>query len=282
MIIHELRDYDGYHLPKRRYSAFFDTDLDKRLSELSPETVTICGVCTDICVMYTAADARNRDYKVKVYADGVASFEFQYLGELISHTEFDTIYHEHFSYLSLTAAEAVLEAAGLTVFARLGQRPIFVWEMQFPFSVTAHDAVEVSGSGHGIVFVWVHSIRVARDDVPNVHPVDRVVRQAGARELCEGRQQVHRTERLLRRRPGWDGTWQAHDARTARSTVEVGALSLAIGCGTCVVSVGDPGTIVRGENDEGLVRDTGCVECLRDFAEGPVDFHHYVAIQSVT
>ena len=48
--------------------------------------------------------------------DGVASFEFQYLGELISHTEFDTIYHEHFSYLSLTAAEAVLEAAGLTVF----------------------------------------------------------------------------------------------------------------------------------------------------------------------
>ena len=75
MIIHDLRGYDGYHLPKRRYSAFFDTDLDKRLSELSPETVTICGVCTDICVMYTAADARNRDYKVKVYADGVASFD---------------------------------------------------------------------------------------------------------------------------------------------------------------------------------------------------------------
>ncbi len=48
--------------------------------------------------------------------DGVSSFEFQYLGELISQTEFDTIYHEHFSYLSLTAAEAVLEAAGLTVF----------------------------------------------------------------------------------------------------------------------------------------------------------------------
>jgi len=46
----------------------------------------------------------------------VSSFEFQYLGELISQTEFDTIYHEHFSYLSLTAAEAVLEAAGLTVF----------------------------------------------------------------------------------------------------------------------------------------------------------------------
>lgn len=49
-------------------------------------------------------------------ADGVASFEFHYLGELISRTEFDTIYHEHFSYLSLAAVEAVFESAGLAVF----------------------------------------------------------------------------------------------------------------------------------------------------------------------
>ena len=48
--------------------------------------------------------------------DGVASFEFQYLVELIEGALFDTIYHEHFSYLSLTSAEAVLETAGLKVF----------------------------------------------------------------------------------------------------------------------------------------------------------------------
>ena len=42
-------------------------------------------------------------------SDGVASFEFHHLVELVSKTQFDTIYHEHFSYLSLTSAEAVLE-----------------------------------------------------------------------------------------------------------------------------------------------------------------------------
>lgn len=48
--------------------------------------------------------------------DGVASFEFQYLVELVQNALFDTIYHEHFSYLSLASAEAVLETAGLKVF----------------------------------------------------------------------------------------------------------------------------------------------------------------------
>jgi SAM-dependent methyltransferase len=48
--------------------------------------------------------------------DGVASFEFHYLVELVSQTEFDTIYHEHFSYLSLAAVEAVFDSAGLAVF----------------------------------------------------------------------------------------------------------------------------------------------------------------------
>ena len=48
--------------------------------------------------------------------DGVASFEFHHLVELIEGSLFDTIYHEHFSYLSLTSAEAVLERGGLKVF----------------------------------------------------------------------------------------------------------------------------------------------------------------------
>ena len=48
--------------------------------------------------------------------DGVASFEFPHLVKLVAETQFDTIYHEHFSYLSLRVVEAVLEAAGLTVF----------------------------------------------------------------------------------------------------------------------------------------------------------------------
>ena len=48
--------------------------------------------------------------------DGVATFEFQYLLTLVEQNQFDTIYHEHFSYLSLTAAVNILMAHGMMVF----------------------------------------------------------------------------------------------------------------------------------------------------------------------
>jgi predicted TPR repeat methyltransferase len=47
---------------------------------------------------------------------GIATFEFPHLPKLIKENQFDTIYHEHFSYLSLTAAKRILEANGLTLF----------------------------------------------------------------------------------------------------------------------------------------------------------------------
>ncbi len=74
-VITELAEYQGDVIPKRRYSAFFGTDLEERLAELKPDKITICGVCTDICVMHTAADARNRDYTVEVPVDCVATFD---------------------------------------------------------------------------------------------------------------------------------------------------------------------------------------------------------------
>ena len=43
------------------------------VSELKPEKLIICGVLTDICVLHTTADARNRDYEVEVPVDCVAS-----------------------------------------------------------------------------------------------------------------------------------------------------------------------------------------------------------------
>lgn len=47
---------------------------------------------------------------------GVSTFEFPHLIKLIEQAQFDTIYHEHFSYLSLTAVFTIFEANGLTVF----------------------------------------------------------------------------------------------------------------------------------------------------------------------
>lgn len=48
--------------------------------------------------------------------NGVATFEFPHLMRLVADSQFDTIYHEHYSYLSLTAVRTIFAANGLTVF----------------------------------------------------------------------------------------------------------------------------------------------------------------------
>ena len=49
-------------------------------------------------------------------ADGVATFEFPHLMNLVQFAQFDTVYHEHYSYLSLTAVAQIFKANGLEVF----------------------------------------------------------------------------------------------------------------------------------------------------------------------
>jgi nicotinate phosphoribosyltransferase len=72
-VVPELAKYAGEVITKKRYSSFFNTSLGERLDELRPSKLIICGVLTDICVMHTVADARNRDYEVEVPLDCVAS-----------------------------------------------------------------------------------------------------------------------------------------------------------------------------------------------------------------
>lgn len=48
--------------------------------------------------------------------DGVATFEFPHLLRMVQENQFDTAYHEHYSYLSLTAVERIFADNGLTVF----------------------------------------------------------------------------------------------------------------------------------------------------------------------
>jgi len=55
-------------------------------------------------------------FTVLLKPSGVATFEFPHLLNLIELNQFDTIYHEHFSYLSLTAVKHIFAANGLTVF----------------------------------------------------------------------------------------------------------------------------------------------------------------------
>ena len=77
LVIDELSEFvtETNVVPKNRYSGFFNTDLAQRLDRRQPDRLIVCGVCTDICVLHTTSDARNRDYAVEVPADCVASFD---------------------------------------------------------------------------------------------------------------------------------------------------------------------------------------------------------------
>ncbi len=54
--------------------------------------------------------------KILLKPDGVITMEFPHLLRLMEGNQFDTIYHEHFSYLSIIAVEKIFAAHGLTVF----------------------------------------------------------------------------------------------------------------------------------------------------------------------
>ncbi len=55
-------------------------------------------------------------FAILLKPDGVATFEFPHLLRLMEGVQFDTIYHEHYSYLSLAAVERIFANAGLKVF----------------------------------------------------------------------------------------------------------------------------------------------------------------------
>ena len=54
--------------------------------------------------------------KVLLKPEGVITMEFPHLMRLMAENQFDTIYHEHFSYFSLTTVERIFQAHGLTLF----------------------------------------------------------------------------------------------------------------------------------------------------------------------
>jgi nicotinamidase-related amidase len=61
-----------YEVPKRRYSAFFGTDLEILLKGLKADTLLLAGGLTDVCVHYTFVDGHQHDYFCRVIEDCVA------------------------------------------------------------------------------------------------------------------------------------------------------------------------------------------------------------------
>jgi len=73
-VVEDLKPNKGDHLlPKRRFSAFFKTDLDQTLRLLGADTVVITGINTHVCVFATAMDSVCNDFYTILLEDCSAS-----------------------------------------------------------------------------------------------------------------------------------------------------------------------------------------------------------------
>jgi nicotinamidase-related amidase len=58
---------------KRRYSGFFETDLEAVLRERDVDTLVLAGLQTDCCIAHTAADGFFRGFRIVILADAVGA-----------------------------------------------------------------------------------------------------------------------------------------------------------------------------------------------------------------
>jgi len=94
----------------------------KFFSKKTAKTLLRSGVSTDLLIGNNVlAQVPNlHDFiegmKILLKSTGIITLEFPHLLQLIKHNQFDTIYHEHYSYFSLLTLEKVFSSHGLTIF----------------------------------------------------------------------------------------------------------------------------------------------------------------------
>jgi SAM-dependent methyltransferase len=93
---------------------FFGERLGKRLAADRKRADLIVG--NNVFVHVPDIDDFTRGLKAALKRGGTITLEFPHLMRLLEHIQFDTVYHEHFSYLSLYTAERLFKAVGLRVF----------------------------------------------------------------------------------------------------------------------------------------------------------------------
>jgi SAM-dependent methyltransferase len=92
---------------------FFDEKLGRRLAGEGRQADLILG--NNVYAHVPDINDFTRGLAAVLKPEGVVTLEFPHIVPLIEHTQFDTIYHEHFSYLSLTAVAKIFSSAGLRV-----------------------------------------------------------------------------------------------------------------------------------------------------------------------
>jgi len=95
-------------------NEFFGENLANKLKEqgFSPDLM----VANNVLAHVPDINDFLKGFRILIKQDGIITFEFPHLVSLVSNNQFDTIYHEHFSYISLTALNIMLKRNNLEVF----------------------------------------------------------------------------------------------------------------------------------------------------------------------
>lgn len=94
---------------------FFGEELGKTLASEGRQADLIAG--NNVYAHVPDINDFTSGLKAALKPSGTITLEFPHLMRMIQHTQFDTAYHEHFSYLSLHTVSRIFEHAGLRVFA---------------------------------------------------------------------------------------------------------------------------------------------------------------------
>jgi len=92
---------------------FFGEKLGKQLAEEGKQADLIAG--NNVYAHVPDINDFTKGLKAALKPEGTITLEFPHLMQLIKQTQFDTVYHEHFSYLSLYTVSQIFQAAGLRV-----------------------------------------------------------------------------------------------------------------------------------------------------------------------
>ncbi len=93
---------------------FFGEALGKQLAQNDQQADLIAG--NNVYAHVPDINDFTRGLKAALKPDGTITLEFPHVMRLIEHTQFDTVYHEHFSYLSLYTVSRIFNKAGLRIY----------------------------------------------------------------------------------------------------------------------------------------------------------------------
>lgn len=92
---------------------FFGEALGQRLAQQGKQADLIAG--NNVYAHVPDINDFTKGLKETLKPSGIITLEFPHLMRLIEHAQFDTVYHEHFSYLSLYTVSRIFAAAGLCI-----------------------------------------------------------------------------------------------------------------------------------------------------------------------